>query len=77
MEKAEIFEEQRANEARERMKELRKTKIDRKNEGNDEDEALPNCPGAEEGDEGRPYLRDYSIPVSSNPYGAWQTVKVM
>lgn len=61
-EKAEIFEEQRANAEREKLREIRKIREEKKEE--DQEEEIP-------------YRRDYSVPEKPQPYGSWQTVKVV
>ena len=60
-EKADIFEEQRANAEREKLKQI-KNLHEKKTE--EEEETIP-------------YRRDYSVPEKPQPYGSWQTVKVM
>jgi len=68
IEKADIFEEQRANTERERMKEFRKQPIE--DDPEDSDENAQKKKSKEE----RPYRRDYSIPEKPQPYGSWQVV---
>lgn len=62
VEKAEIFEERRANDERVKLREIRKIKEEE--ERDDETEEIP-------------YRRDYSVPEKPQPYGSWQTVKVV
>lgn len=86
VEKADLMEEQRANAERERMKELRRKEIKQetmeiKREKEDEEEnkregeiVVKKEPPEEEE---RPYRRDYSVPQFQQPYGSWETVKVI
>ncbi|XP_047343178.1 WW domain-binding protein 4 isoform X1 [Vespa velutina] len=78
IEKADLIEEQRANAERERMKELRKQQ-QRKQEvqikEEDSKEIIVKQESKEE--EEKPYRRDYSIPEFQQPYGSWETVKVI
>lgn len=71
VEKAKIFEEQRANMQREKLKEIRKKfedskKAERQSEVKDDEESE---------EEKIPYRRDYSVPEKPQPYGSWQVVK--
>ncbi|KAK2576977.1 hypothetical protein KPH14_011941 [Odynerus spinipes] len=78
IEKADLVEEQRANAERERMKELRRKEIKQevKEIKQEEDgEVVVKQEPVEE--EERPYRRDYSVPQFQQPYGSWETVKVI
>ncbi|KAH0946642.1 hypothetical protein HN011_006396 [Eciton burchellii] len=70
IEKADIFEEQRANTERERMKEFRKQSTEDDAEDSDENVG----PQKKKVKQERPYRRDYSIPEKPQPYGSWQVV---
>jgi WW domain-binding protein 4 len=70
IEKADIFEEQRANTERERMKEFRKQSTEDDTEDSDENVG----PQKKKVKQERPYRRDYSIPEKPQPYGSWQVV---
>lgn len=72
IEKADIFEEQRANVEREKMKEFRKQP---ENDAQGDDESAEIKKEAVE--EERPYWRDYSVPERPQPYGSWQIVNPM
>lgn len=81
IEKADLIEEQRANAERERMKALRKKEIKQepkeiKQEVEEEDREVTVKQEPQEEEE-RPYRRDYSVPEFQQPYGSWQTVKVI
>ncbi|KAJ8676718.1 hypothetical protein QAD02_012505 [Eretmocerus hayati] len=74
-EQALILEERRANEEREKLKEIRKRflekkKADKQNESDDDDDE-------ESKDKKIPYRRDYSVPEKPQPYGSWQVVKTI
>ncbi|XP_008547948.1 WW domain-binding protein 4 [Microplitis demolitor] len=66
--KADIFEEQRANAEREKYKALRRLQ---KTTGNTDNEVE-----VKEEKEDIPYRRDYSVPDRVDPYGPWQTVEI-
>lgn len=86
-EKAQLLEERRANAERERLREIRK----RRNETRKKEEHVDikresdyDQPGKtiereldSENEEKVPYRRDYSVPEKPEPYGPWQTVKIM
>lgn len=73
-EKANIFEEQRANIEREKLKELRKRPV-KNDDAQGDDESVEIKKEAVE--EERPYWRDYSVPERPQPYGSWQVVEPM
>ncbi|XP_015171824.1 PREDICTED: WW domain-binding protein 4 isoform X2 [Polistes dominula] len=91
--KANLIEEQRANAERERMKELRKQREIKQQETNQQEIEPEEIKQEvqikeEEGEEvvvnqesvkveEKPYRRDYSIPEFQQPYGSWETVRVI
>lgn len=76
IEKADIFEEQRANAEREKMKSLRKHKVSDAAENDDiKDDDENREIKKETVEEERPYRRDYSVPERPQPYGSWQVVQ--
>lgn len=75
IEKADIFEEQRANAARENMKSLKKHKVSDAVENDDENDDESREIKEETVEEERPYRRDYSVPERPQPYGSWQVVR--
>ncbi|KAI4500603.1 hypothetical protein M0802_004195 [Mischocyttarus mexicanus] len=81
--KANLIEEQRANTEREKMKELRKQQEIKQEvqikEEEGEEEVTVNQESVKVEDQHKvvPYRRDYSIPEFQQPYGSWETVRVI
>lgn len=73
IEKVNIFEEQRANIEREKMREFRKRPVENDDAQGDESAEIKK----ETVEEERPYWRDYSVPERPQPYGSWQVVETM